>query len=92
MSASQYETSGTYDPYGAPGAHGAQEMYGVYDAETQAYGASYGTSYGTAYGGDTYRPAYEAAAQASVSEPVLPRQGERGAQREAGEAGARAVA
>ncbi|MEU6194607.1 ubiquitin-like domain-containing protein [Streptomyces sp. NPDC047061] len=96
MSASQYETSGTYDPYDAPGVHGAQEMYGVYDAETLGYGAPYGTAsetaYGTAYGGDTYRPAYEAAAQAHVSEPVLPRQGERGAQGEAREAGARAVA
>ncbi|WP_217550875.1 resuscitation-promoting factor [Streptomyces sp. GbtcB6] len=87
MSASQYETSGTHDPYGAPGVHGAQEMYGVYDAETPAYGAAYGT----AYGGDTYRPAYEVAAQAYASEPVLPRQGGRGSQGEGGEAGARAV-
>ncbi|MFD8814281.1 ubiquitin-like domain-containing protein [Streptomyces sp. NPDC059627] len=91
MSTSQYETSGAYDPYGAPGVHGAQgapEVYGVQDAETLAYG----TAYGTAYGGDTYRPAYEDVAQAYPSEPVLPRQGERGAEGEVREPGARAVA
>ncbi|MFF4118785.1 ubiquitin-like domain-containing protein [Streptomyces sp. NPDC001714] len=87
MSTSQYETSGAYDPYGAPGVHGAQEAYGVHDAETLGYG--------TAYGGDTYQPAYEASAQAArsqVTEQELPRQGERGAAEEAREAGVRAVA
>ncbi|MGW1627202.1 ubiquitin-like domain-containing protein [Streptomyces sp. NPDC002172] len=90
MSTSQYETSGAYEPYGAPGVHGAQEMYGVHDAETLAYGP--------AYGDDTYQPAYEAAAQAAqtarsyVGEQVPPRQDERGAAEEARDAGAHAGA
>ncbi|MFF5146182.1 ubiquitin-like domain-containing protein [Streptomyces sp. NPDC013157] len=90
MSTSQYETSGAYEPYGAPGVHGAQKMYGVHDAETLAYGP--------AYGDDTYQPAYEAAAQAAqtarsyVGEQVPPRQDERGAAEEARDAGARAGA
>ncbi|MFJ9559758.1 ubiquitin-like domain-containing protein [Streptomyces fuscichromogenes] len=102
MSTSQYGTPGAHDPYGAPGVHGVREMYGVHDAETVAYGTAYGTAYGAAYGGDTYRPAYEAAAaaqaaaqtvaQAQASGPGLPRQGERGAQGEAREPGARAMA
>ncbi|MFF3986630.1 ubiquitin-like domain-containing protein [Streptomyces sp. NPDC001797] len=93
MSTSQYETSGTYDPYGAPGVHGAQEMHethGVHDAGVPAYP--------TAYGEDTYQPAYEAAAQAAraaqaaqayAGEQVLPRQDDRVAAGEAREAGER---
>ncbi|MEV5953640.1 ubiquitin-like domain-containing protein [Streptomyces sp. NPDC051987] len=48
--------------------------------------------YGTPYGADTYRPAYEVAAQAHRSEPVLPRQGERGVPKEARDGGAHAMA
>ncbi|MFE5038714.1 ubiquitin-like domain-containing protein [Streptomyces sp. NPDC056683] len=86
MSTSQYETSGTYDPYGAPGVHGAQEVHethGVHDAGVPAYP--------TAYGEDTYQPAYEAAqaAQAYAGEQVLPRQDDRAAAGEAREAGER---
>nr|WP_234533321.1 resuscitation-promoting factor [Streptomyces shenzhenensis] len=84
MSTSQYETSGAHDPYGAPGAHGVQGMYGVHDARTPGYGP--------AYGGDTYRPAYEVAARAHGSEPVLPRQGARGVEKEPRTGGAHAMA
>ncbi|MFD8725501.1 ubiquitin-like domain-containing protein [Streptomyces sp. NPDC059629] len=80
--------------YHAPGANGApvvNGVNGVHDSATLGYGAVYGS-------GDTYRPAYEvsagaggAAARAHVSEPVLPRQGERVPEGRAREAEARAV-
>jgi uncharacterized protein YabE (DUF348 family) len=80
VSNSQYETYEAYGPYSAPSGPPGGAWPGVHDAETLAYGVEHEeyedhAEYGDyAEYEDTYRPAYEAAAQARLSEAVVPRQ------------------